>query len=563
MNSVDRKSDTLNTRKEEYDVIVVGAGFSGLYLLYQLRDRLGLSVKVIEKADDVGGTWYWNQYPGARCDSYSWLYCFSFDEDIQNEWQYSERYPEQSEILKYQRFVADKLDLWSDIELESEVTSSVFNEESGTWQITVDNESTYSTHFFVPAVGGLSTPYIPDFEGLNSFEGDWYHTARWPHEGVDLDGERVGLVGTGSTGIQTLPRLAKRSDHLTVFQRTPNFVIPARNEPLSDDDWEEIRANYDERWEAARASVVGFGIGPVIESIDDASEEEIERAMEEAWEGGLPRLSHVFGDRLTNEETNERLREFIRDKIRQIIDDPETAEKLCPQGPTDHPYGAKRPPLGYDGYYETYNRDDVELVDVREAPIERITPAGIRTVDSEYELDTLVLATGFDAVTGTLEKLNIEGRNRMTLEEKWNAGPRTYLGVGSHKFPNLFTVTGPQSPSVLANMTVAIEQHVEWITNTIKFVLDNGYSYIEPTKQAEDNWVLHNEELVDQTMFKQAESWYLGANIPGKPSTFMIYTGGIAEYGKKLEEVVENDYEGFMLADSVRELNNMESDVTL
>lgn len=554
MSPVTQEADTATIEETDYDAVVVGAGFAGLYLLHRLRDQMGLSVKVIEKADDVGGTWYWNQYPGARCDSISWLYCFSFDEDIRNEWEYSERFPEQAEIQEYQRFVADELELWDDIEFETEVTSAVFDEAAGTWQIDTDDGATYSTQFLVPAVGCLSTPYIPEFDGLDSFQGEWYHTAKWPHQGVELDGKRVGLIGTGSTGIQAIPRVAERAKHLTVFQRTPNYVVPANNEPLSADDWDEIRATYDERWDRARSSDVGFGREAAFDSIDDASEDEIERALEERWETEPQSLSSAFEDLLTNEESNERVREFISSKIREIVDDPEVAEKLVPQGPTDHPYAAKRPPLGYDGYYETYNREDVDLVDVRAAPIEGLTQTGIQTADAEYELDVIIFATGFDAVTGTFEKLNLEGRNGTTLEEKWNAGPRTYLGLGTHEFPNVFTITGPQSPSVLANMTVAIEQHVEWVTDTIEHMLDTGSAYIEPTDHAEDDWVAHVEELADETLYTEAKSWYMGENIPDKPSTFMVYCGGLTEYNDKLDEAVENGYEGFQLAETIDEL---------
>lgn len=548
MSSANQGIDAGRRQDTDVDAVVVGAGFSGLYMLHRLRDELGLSVKVIEKADDVGGTWYWNKYPGARCDSRSWFYCFSFDEEIRNEWEYSEKFPEQPEVQEYQRFVADKLDLRPDIEFNTEVTSAEFDEDEELWKIATDDGSTIRTQFFVPAVGNLSKPYLPDFDGLESFDGEWYHTAKWPEEGVDFSGKRVGLVGTGSTGIQIMPRLAERSGHLTAFQRTPNYGVPARNEPLTDEDWEEIRENYEEMWERAHASDAGLGFETDFDSIDDASEEEIEQALEEGWEEGAQGLLNVFGDVLINEEANERVAEFIRSKIREIVDDPETAEKLVP---TDHPYGAKRPPLTYDGYYEKYNRDDVELVDVKASPIERIEPDGIRTGDSTYDLDIIVFATGFDAVTGTIEHLNIQGRNGTELEEKWDAGPRTYLGLATHEFPNMFMVTGPQSPSVLTNMTVAIEQHVEWISECIEHVLENGYSIIEPTEEAEDEWVQHNSDVAEQTLYPDADSWYSGNNIPGKEDTFLIYPGGLVAYNQKCDEVVENDYEGFELEQSV------------
>ncbi|WP_407038290.1 flavin-containing monooxygenase [Halovalidus salilacus] len=545
----DDQTTSIEPEKEtDVDAIVIGAGFSGLYMLHRLRDELGLSVKVIDKADDVGGTWYWNKYPGARCDSRSWLYCFSFDEELRDEWEYSEKFPEQSEIQEYQRFVADRLDLRKDIEFNTEVTSAVFDEERETWEIETDDGSSISTQFFVPAVGCLSTPYLPDFDGIETFEGEWYHTAKWPEESVDLSGKRVGLIGTGSTGIQVMPRLAERANHLKVFQRTPNYGVPSRNEPLTDENWEEIRENYDERWERAHASDDGLGFETKYSSVDEAPEDELERTLEEAWEEGAQALLNVFEDVMVNPESNERVAEVIRSKIREIVDDPDIAEKLVP---TDHPYGAKRPPLTYDGYYEKFNRDDVELVDVDESPIERIDQSGIQTADSHHDLDVIVFATGFDAVTGTLERLNVRGSDGIKLEEKWDAGPRTYLGLATHGFPNMFTVTGPQSPSVLTNMTVAIEQHVEWISDCIEYVLDNDYSIIEPTEEAEDEWVAHNSEVADQTLFPKAESWYMGANIPGKESTFLIYPGGLKAYRERCEEVAENDYEGFELRRSL------------
>jgi cyclohexanone monooxygenase len=564
--TVDR-ADTERVETGDYDAVVVGAGFSGLYMLHRLRNEMGLSVKLIEKADDVGGAWYWNQYPGARCDSPSWVYCFSFSEEIRNEWQYGERFPEQSEIQEYQRFVADKLDLWKSIQFKTEVTSAAFDDESERWQIGTDDGTTYSAQFFIPAPGALTKSFVPDFAGLDSFAGDWYHTSNWPDDGVDLSGKRVGLIGTGSTGMQAVGKIAKQVRQLTVFQRTPNFGTPGRNRSLTDEDWEEIRENYDEIWEHAKSSNNGQPFDSKFQSFDEVSEKEALSALEEAWETNDPSVSNVFDDLRTHEETNQLCRDFIRGKIKEIVDDPETAEKLCPQGPTDHPYGAKRPPRTYHGYYETYNEDHVELVDVHSEtdtgePIERITPNGIQTTDAEYDLDIIVFATGFDAMTGAFENMDIEGRNGRQLNEKWDAGPRTYLGLASHEFPNLFMITGPQSPSVLTNMTVAIEQHVEWVSDTIEYLVQKGYSSIEPTKQAEDQWVTHNEELVKGTVFQEAESWYKGDNVPGKSSTFQVYCGGLVEYTKKLEEVEQSNYEGFNLAESVVDLEEQSATVT-
>jgi cyclohexanone monooxygenase len=553
MSSSDERTDTAPAEGTDYDAVVVGAGFAGIYMVYKLRDELGLSVKGLEQASDVGGTWYHNKYPGARCDSDSWLYCYDWSDEVQEEWEWTERYPHQPEIQEYISFVADTHDLKKDFEFDTEVTSATYDEESGTWRIeTADGES-YTTHFFVPAVGNLSEPYVPDFDGLEDFGGVWHHTSNWPESGIDMEGKRVGLIGTGSTGIQTMPHLADEGEHLEVFQQTPNWAVPARNRPLEDDEWQDLKANYDQLWEGARNSDGGLNLQFTHETAADLSKEEAFAALEERWEEGGPLLS-VFEDTLTNEETNTLICEYIAEQIREEVDDPELAEKLIPMdedGNPEHPYAAKRPPLAYNGYYEKYNRDDVELVDVDDHPIERFTEDGIVTEDgTEHELDVVVIATGFDAVTGTLEALNITGRNDQDLGEKWNAGPRTYLGLGTRGFPNMFMITGPQSPSVLTNMTVAIQQNVEWVSEAIEYMLENGYQYIEAQEEAEDEWVAHNDEVADATLYPDAVSWYRGDNIPGKDSTFLIYPGGINLYQERVEEVAREGYEGFDLSES-------------
>ncbi|MEF8812961.1 MAG: NAD(P)/FAD-dependent oxidoreductase, partial [Halovenus sp.] len=409
------------------------------------------------------------------------------------------------------------------------------------------------TQFFIPAVGNLSEPYVPDFDGLEDFEGEWYHTSNWPTEqgGLDLSDKRVGQIGTGSTGIQVLPRAAKRAEYLKVFQRTPNWAVPARNRQLEDEEWEGLKANYDELWENARNSDGGLDMSFTYPTAEGLSREEAFEALEERWQEGGPLLA-VFEDTLISEETNRIVCEFVADKIREKVDDPELAEKLIPMdedGNPDHPYAAKRPPLAYNGYYDKFNRDDVELVDVDEHPIERFSENGIVTADgTEHELDFVVMATGFDAVTGTLEALNITGRDGRSLEEKWDAGPRTYLGLGTHGFPNMFMITGPQSPSVLTNMTVAIQQGVEWVAECIEYMLDNGYRLIEAKEDAEDEWVVHNEEVAGQTLYPDAATWYTGANIPGKENTFLIYPGGMNLYNERIADVAENGYEGFELS---------------
>jgi cation diffusion facilitator CzcD-associated flavoprotein CzcO len=529
----------------DLDAVVVGAGFSGLYMLHRLRER-GLSVRVYEKGADVGGTWYWNRYPGARCDSESHIYCYSFDDDLLEEWEWTERYPEQPEILEYLRFAADHLDLRRDIEFETEVESAVLDEGAGTWTVTTADGESIRTRFVVSAVGCLSEPFRPDFDGLEDFGGEWYHTARWPHDGVDLDGERVGVVGTGSTGIQLIPEVAERAGHLTVFQRTPNYAVPARNRPLEDGEYEEIRENYDDIWERARNSRLGMPFDVEENSARTLSDEEIEELLEKRWQQGGFRFLHTFqpGHVLSNEETNQKISEFIREKIRERVDDPETAEKLVP---TDHPYGSKRPPMDYGGYYETYNREEVTLVDVDAAPITRLTPVGVETTDAHYDLDVLIFATGFDAMTGAVLAMDVEGRDGRLLEEKWAGGPTTYLGLGVHGFPNLFTVTGPQSPSVLTNMPMAIEQHVEWIDECIGYLDGHGYDLIEPTEEAEQQWVSQTNMLADNMLFSEAESWYRGENVPGKPAVFTPFPGGLEMYRDICERVAEDDYDGFEL----------------
>ncbi|MFT4905836.1 MAG: cation diffusion facilitator CzcD-associated flavoprotein CzcO [Natronomonas sp.] len=532
------------TEATDIDAVIVGAGFSGLYMLHRLRE-LGLSVRVYEKGNGVGGTWYWNRYPGARCDSESHIYCYSFSDDILDEWEWSERYPEQPEILEYLQFAADHLELRRDIEFNTEITGAEFDEASETWTVATDDGERVSSQFFISAVGCLSEPFLPDFDGLDDFEGEWYHTARWP-ESVDLEGKRVGVIGTGSTGIQLIPEVAERAGHLSVLQRTPNYAVPARNRPLNDEEYEEIRENYDEIWSEARDSRLGMPFDTEHNSARQLSEEEIHEALEKRWQQGGFRFLHAFepGHTLSNAETNEIVSEFIRDKIREKVDDPDDAESLVP---TSHPYGAKRPPMDYNGYYETYNRDDVRLVDVDDAPITTFTADGIQTETDHYDLDVVIFATGFDAMTGALLELDIQGRDGLSISEKWNAGPRTYLGLGISGFPNLFTITGPQSPSVLTNMPMAIEQHVEWITDCIEHMQREGYQTIEPTEESESQWVSQTNMLADNMLFSEAESWYRGANVPGKEQVFTPFPGGLDMYRDICDRVAEDDYDGFEL----------------
>jgi len=528
----------------DVDAVVVGAGFSGLYMLHRLREQ-GLSVQVFEKASDVGGTWYWNRYPGARCDSESHIYCYSFTEELHREWAWSERYPEQPEILEYLRFVADRLDLRRDIAFETAVSSARFDDETGTWTVETADGNRVTTRFFISAVGCLSKPYQPDFEGIDDYKGELYHTSRWPHdEEVTFEDKHVGVIGTGSTGIQLISEVGGQAGHLTVFQRTPNYAVPARNRPLEDEEYEDIRENYDAIWEKARNSRLGMPFDWEQNNDFNLSDEDVEEILEERWQEGGFRFLHAFepGYIMSNPEFNERICEFIRDKIRERVDDPETAEKLVP---TDHPYAAKRPPMDYNDYYGTYNRDDVSLVDVDESPIERLTPDGIQTTDDHYDLDMGVFATGFDAMDGAIRVLDITGRDGLRLEEKWADGPQTYLGLGIHGFPNFFTITGPQSPSVLTNMPMAIEQHVEWIADCIAYMDGEGYDLIEASEESETQWVQNTNMIAENMLFAEADSWYRGANVPGKTEVFLPFPGGLDRYRVICDNIADKDYRGF------------------
>ncbi len=528
----------------QVDAVVVGAGFAGLYMLHRLRE-LGLAVQVYEAADGVGGTWYWNRYPGARCDVESLDYSFSFNKDLEQEWEWSERYATQPEILRYVNHIADRFDLRRNVQFETRVTSAVFDDDAKRWTVTTDKGETVSAQFCIMATGCLSASKLPEIPGLDSFGGTWYHTGHWPHEGVDFSGQRVGVIGTGSSGIQSIPIIAEQAADLTVFQRTPNFSFPARNSPWAPGFQQARKAKYEEYRQEARES--GFGI-PVEMPEHSALEVDPEqrRAMyEERWgRGNLVALVLAYNDLITNQEANDTAAEFIRSKIREIVHDPEVADLLSPK---DHPVGTKRPCLD-TGYYATFNRPNVHLVDVRKTPLVEITSKGIRTSDAEYEFDSIVFATGFDAMTGALSKMDIRGTRNQPLRDKWAGGPLTYLGIATAGFPNLFMITGPGSPSVLSNMMLSIEQHVDWITDCITYMRDHGISSIDASADAEEAWVDHVREVGETTLFPRANSWYMGANVPGKPRVFMPYIGGVGVYRQKCDEVAANDYEGFALS---------------
>jgi cation diffusion facilitator CzcD-associated flavoprotein CzcO len=528
----------------QYDALIVGAGFSGLYQLHCLRDRLGLSALVLEAGGGVGGTWYWNRYPGARCDSESYSYSFSFSKELEQEWNWSERYPEQPEIMRYLNHVADRFDLRRDIRFGARVVSAEYDATDNLWRVTTEAGERFSATYLITAVGCLSTANVPAIPGLEEFRGRWVHTGAWPHEGVDFTGKRVGLVGTGSTGIQATPVIAAQAAHLTVFQRTANYSVPARNGPVSAEEQARIKANYDAIRATMRRTTNGHPFEIMDRSVHEVSAEERMALYEAAWEKGGLQFRATFRDILTDKAANDTAAAFIAEKIRSIVKDPRTASILTA---FDHPYAAKRPPIDTE-YFETFNRDNVTLVDVRAAPIERITPSGIRTAERDYELDIIVFATGFDAMTGPLLRLGLVGRDGITLRDAWADGPRTYLGLQIAGFPNMFTVTGPGSPSVLCNMPVAIEQHVEWITDTIAHLRASGIARMEATPEAADEWVAEVNAAADATLLPLAShSWYLGANVPGKPRVFMPYAGGMAHYRAICERVAAEGYRGFVL----------------
>ena len=529
----------------DVDVVVVGAGFAGLYLLHRMRAQ-GRSVKVFESAADVGGTWYWNRYPGARCDVQSMDYSYSFDPELDKEWQWSEKYATQPEILRYLDHVATKFDLRSGIDFNTRVSAAKWDDDADRWLVTTDDGSTVSCRYYVMATGCLSFPKKADIAGTDRFQGEHYFTSSWPHDGVDLEGKRVAVIGTGSSGIQSIPIIAEQAGSLTVFQRTPNFSIPALNGPIPETKLAAIGDDYPAYRESARWSRGGVP-GPIAEEgALQVSPEERAARLEAVWETGeLAAILGAFNDLLINEAANEVICDFIRDKIRSIVDDPETAEALCPK---DHPFGTKRPCLD-TGYYQTYNRPNVRLVDLRDNPITTITESGIDTRDESFDFDVVVFATGFDAMTGAIVAVDIEGRDGVSLAEKWADGPKTYLGLTVAGFPNFFTITGPGSPSVLSNMAVSIEQHVDWVADCIDDLAQQGVEVIEAIPDAEDAWVRHVNDTGDITLYPKANSWYMGSNVPGKPRVFLPYVGGVDGYRLACDEVVERDYLGFELRD--------------
>ncbi len=527
---------------EQRDVIIVGAGFGGMYMLHRVR-ALGLTAKVIELGTGVGGTWFWNRYPGARCDIESMSYSYSFSEALQQEWDWPDRYAVQPDILSYANHVADRFDLRRDIVFETRVKSLVFDEAARRWTVTTDKGEGFWARTVIMATGCLSVPKTPDLPGLERFGGPVYHTAHWPPAGVDFADKRVGIVGTGSSAIQAIPLIARQARHLTVFQRTANYSIPAWNGPLTDETRREMKRNYPALRRKSRSSYAGDYADEMSHTIMKLTPEEREFQFERCWRLGGFNIQYAFTDIMELAEANELACDFVRRKIRATVKDPQVAERLCPKG---HPLGAKR--LCVDtGYYETYNRSNVRLVDVKSDPIEKLTATGLRTHSGEHEFDDLVLATGFDAMTGALAGIDIRGRGGRTLAEHWRDGPAAYLGLAVAGFPNMFTITGPGSPSVLANVLLACEQHVEWVGDLLDHAGERGIDLIEAEPGTDSDWARRVSEAADRTLYPKANSWYVGANVPGKPRVFMPYVEGFCIYAAVCAGVAANGYAGFRL----------------
>jgi len=529
-----------STKATSVDVVIVGAGFSGLYMLRRFLNQ-GISTRCFERGDGVGGTWYWNRYPGARCDVESMQYSYGFDDELQQDWNWPEKFSGHADIRAYADHVTNRFGLRPCIDFNTEVRAAHYDERQQLWTIESNSGEQVQAKHFVMAGGCISTAQIPKFDGLSDYQGKTYHTGRWPHEPVDFTGLRVAVIGTGSSAIQAIPEIAKQAAHLSVFQRQANFTIPSRNHPMTEEYASSWKNGYAQKRQQMRYLPNGVLRELNNKSALEVSDEERLATYEARWSAGGSGFLGSFNDIMTNQAANDTMAEFVRNKIRETVKDPVAAEILCPR---THPIGTKR--LCVDsGYFETYNRDNVELVDISQTPIERLTNDGLRLADRDFEFDAIVFATGFDAMTGTLFNVDIRGRNGLELKKKWEAGPRTYLGLMSERFPNLFMITGPGSPSVKSNMITSIEQHVDFVADTIIHMRDQGLAVIEPELKAEDEWVDHVQVVAHKTLFPQANSWYMGANIPGKPRLFMPYIGGVGTYRKICEEVVDEGYKGF------------------
>ncbi len=535
--TTDTKHPSVGT---DYDAVVVGAGFAGLYMLHRLR-KSGLKVRVLEAGNGPGGTWFWNRYPGARCDIESMQYSYQFSPELEQEWNWSERYAAQPEILRYVEHVIERFNLRDDIQFDTRVESAVFDEQSAVWKVRTDQGQTLTAQFCIMATGCLSSTNLPHFKGMESFKGATYHTGQWPQEGVDFSGLRVAVVGTGSSAVQSIPIIAEQCRHLTVFQRTPNYSIPAYNAPLTDEERNRIKTNYPAIREFGKQQFLAYDLQMNDKLAANATPEEIRAECEKRWKLGGLYFYGAFADLLMDEQVNQTLADFVREKIREKVNDPVVADLLTPKAI----FGCKRI-CADTNYFETFNRDNVLLVDVSKEPIAGITTTGVRVGERVYEVDAIVFATGFDAMTGALNRIDIRGRGNLALREKWAEGPRTYLGLTTAGFPNLFTISGPGSPSVLTCMITSIEQHVEFIGDTVDHLRAKQLRLIEATEDAEEAWVSHVNDVAAGTLLNSCNSWYLGANIPGKRRVFMPYVG-FPPYVEKCNQVVANDYEGFRL----------------
>jgi cation diffusion facilitator CzcD-associated flavoprotein CzcO len=529
-----------------FDAIIIGAGFSGLYQLHSLRDKLGLKVKVLEAGEGVGGTWYWNRYPGARCDTESKAYSYYFSKELYEEWNWSERYPTQPEIEKYLNFVTDQLNMRKEIQFNAQVTDLIFDENRHIWRVLLKNKEQYFAKFVISAVGCLSFANVPTIPNRDLFRGEVYHTGNWPKKNPNLKGKKIGVIGTGSTGIQVIPEVAKLAKKLTVFQRTPNYSVPANNYKLTEAD--QIRAN--EEFDKSKQLMLQHRGGHPWKHSNKAAKKtnsvERKKLYEKAWDNGGLSFRDTFSDLSVDLESNNTASNFIKDKIKSIVHDHHTADLLTD---FDHPFGSKRPPIDTN-YYETFNRKDVELINIRNNPIESFVNNGIKTSKQHYELDVMIFATGFDALTGTLLNMNIEGNNNIKLKNVWKSGPITNLGLLIPNFPNLFLITGPGSPAVLTNMPRAIEQHVEWISECIHFMITKNYQTIETTSKAADKWGNTVQEAVNDTFFLSAKhSWYLGGNITNKPKVFIPYAGGLNKYRELCDMVALAKYDEFIFTE--------------
>ena len=540
----------MGTQTNDYDMLIVGAGFAGLYQLYRARE-MGLRTRLLEAGDGVGGTWFWNRYPGARCDVESLDYSYSFSPELEQEWVWSERYAPQEEILRYINHVADRFALRPDIQLNTRVSAATFDEGTGRWHVSAQSGERFVARFLVMATGALSLPQRPSLKGLENFAGGIYHSAQWPKEGVDFTGRRVALIGTGSSGVQMTPVIAQQAAQLTVFQRTANFSVPAHNVTFTPESLAAAKARYPERRALGREAITGQFRTANRSTAAEKPGEEPRAELEDRWKGagGGFRMLRTFADQMCDERTNRMVAQFAREKIRAKVKDPRKAQLLCPKD--DLPFGTKR--LCVDShYYETFNRDNVDIVDIRATPIVAATRSGLRTTEAQLEFDDIVFATGFDAMTGALMAIDIRGAGGVSLRERWKDGPMAYLGLGVAGFPNMFVITGPGSPSVLSNVVHSIETHVDWIMRLIRRMDAHRLARVEPSEEAQLRWVKRCEEEANKTLYPRANSWYTGANVSGKPRVFMAFVSGVPVYRRIIEQVEANDYDGFVFAQDAR-----------